>query len=98
MARVETSPLTQELIKHRLAWLRKEWEAVPGYAQQWLAWDEETKLDFVLEAGIREDYLAGARDWARRGILKPAQLAELREIEAIASANRPLLEPLLAED
>ena len=98
MARVETSPLTQERIQHRLAWLRAEWSSVPGYVKAWDSWTEDEKLDFVLEAGIREDYLAGALDWAQRGLLKPAQLAELREIEAIACANRPLLEPLLAED
>lgn len=98
MARLDPFAITAERIEGTLRYLRREWSSVPEYVKAWEGWSEDEKLSFVLEAGIREDYLAQACEWARRGLLSTDQLKELRKIESIACANRSLLEPLLAED
>jgi hypothetical protein len=90
--------VTPGRISGTLEWLRTEWgERVPQYVRAWEHWDEDEKLSFVVEAGIREDYLHQAQKWARDGLLSKEELSELRCIEESVERNRPLLQPLLDE-
>ncbi|MGH2610182.1 MAG: hypothetical protein ACRDHF_13965 [Tepidiformaceae bacterium] len=85
-------------IAHVLQYLQREWSQVPDYVRQWPSWDEDKKLDFVLEWDIREDSLAMLRAWAANGDLSPSEAACHREIEELVTTNRPLIQPLLDED
>jgi hypothetical protein len=99
LASVDRFAVTAARIAGTLTWLRDEWEnRVPQYVRDWANWDEDEKLSFVVEAGIREDYLHQAQRWAADGLLSTAQLSELRCIEEIAETSRKLLQPLLDED
>lgn len=99
MVSADPFAVTPERIRFSLRWLRDEWDTrVPEYVAAWDSWEEDEKLSFVVEAGIREDSLHSAQGWANQGLLSPDQLAELRCIEEIADKNRKLLQPLLDED
>lgn len=99
MASADPFAVTPERIRHSLRWLRDEWETrVPAYVAAWDSWDEDEKLVFVCEAGIREDSLHSAQKWAKHALLSKEEMAELRCIEEIAERNRKLLQPLLDED
>lgn len=85
-------------IEHALTYLRSEWTKVPQYVQDWPTWDEDAKLDFVLEWPMREDQLAMLRSWSAHGDLNADEADCLTEIEHLVAKNRPLLQPLLDED
>ncbi|MEX0783238.1 MAG: hypothetical protein WD557_11350 [Dehalococcoidia bacterium] len=71
---------------------------MPEYVRHWPSWDEDKKLDFVLEWPIREDSLAMLRAWAANGDLGPSEVVCHQDIEELVAKNRPLLQPLLDED
>jgi len=78
-----------------LAYLTREWEALPALAAEWPGWQEEDRLDFCLEWPIREDRLAELTEWAEQGALSPQQESRYRRLLALIATYRPLLEELL---
>ena len=96
MAQMTSLP-THERIELMLAYLGREWNDVPRYIVEWDTWDEDEKLDFVLEWPMWEDALTSLKRWADAGLLAPSEQEEYEDILCTVAKQRPLLAPLLAE-
>jgi hypothetical protein len=92
-----THPATNESIEHELDYARREWESVPVYLRAWADWDEDERLDFVLEWAIRESSLTVLRAWAANGLLSEQQQERYDDVLCTVAKHRPLIGPLLAE-
>ena len=92
-----TPPVTSERIEHELGYARREWGAIPSYVAAWEQWDEDERLDFVIEWPIRESALTLLRGWASQGLLTLDQRREYEDILCTVAKYRPLLAPLLAD-
>jgi hypothetical protein len=92
-----THAATNQRIEHELDYARREWESVPEYLAAWTNWDEDERLDFVLEWAIRESSLTLLREWAANGLLSRQQQERYEDLLCTVAKHRPLIGPLLAE-
>ena len=82
---------------HYLDYLLGEWAAIPDLAAEWTAWDEDDRLDFVLEWPIREDRLLQLQAWDATDLLTAEQRRRYAALQRLIQRHRPTLERLLAE-
>lgn len=80
-----------------LDYLETEWAAVPSVSASWASYDEDDRLDFQLEWGIREDRLGLLEEMASAAKLTPHQNHRLTELLALIARNRSIVERLFDE-
>jgi hypothetical protein len=98
MAQVAEQAQLRTKVDHYLDYLTAEWVAIPDLAAEWAEWDEDDRLDFVLEWPIREDrLLLQLRQWNATGLLTPQQRQRYAALQRLIRRQRPTLERLLAE-
>ena len=88
----------RERIDPYLDYLFREWEDIPGLAEEWVEWEDHDRLDFVAEWPIREDHFYQLQQWAAQGMFTPEQQARYDELLQLIARHRPLLDRLLNED
>ena len=69
---------------------------MPRYVAAWATMDGAERTLFRADWDVVCDQLDRVRGWARQGHLSEAQATGLREIEALVTANAPLIDELLA--
>jgi hypothetical protein len=97
VAQVANAAELRARVDRYLDYLQREWEGIPSLAAEWNTWDEDSRLDFVLEWPIREDRLHQLHEWAEQGVLAPAQRARYDDLQRLLARYRPTVEKLLAE-
>ena len=85
----------RERVDGFLDYLFQQWANVPEQAADWNEWDEDSKVDFILDWPICEDRLQQLRRYADEGMLMPEQTAQYRKLLRLVSRNRPVLERML---
>lgn len=91
---------TQELaswIDDYLDYLLRAWRGIPALADEWVEWDEHSRLVLELDWPIVEDRLQQLAGWAERGLLDADQRARYEALLTLVAQQRPTLERLLAE-
>ncbi len=88
---------TQTRITRFLEYLIREWQNLPNVAQQWNTWEEDERLDFVLEWPLRTDRLQEIETYDKQGLLTPAQSERYKTLQSLIAAYSPLLKQLLAD-
>jgi hypothetical protein len=78
-----------------IAYLIREWQAIPEVAAAWDQFEEPDRLDFVLEWPIKEDRLQMLRRWAKTEAMTPDQCGRFAELLEIVDRQKPLLQQLL---
>jgi hypothetical protein len=97
-SKLATAPLTTtQRADTYLAYLATEWASVPQVADSWDAWDEDERLNFQLEWGIREDRLGVLEEMARTGALTSLQCERLADLQRLIAHNQQTIERLFAE-
>ena len=97
MAQVARTDRVEERINSYLAYLERKWRRVPDLARMWNDWDDDERLDFVVEWPIREDRLGQLQQWAAKGALTPGQHERYDGVLTLVAEYRPTMERLLAE-
>ncbi len=67
MASVAQHLETAAWVDRSLDLLTSEWTAIPEVAAAWTEWNDEDRLDVVLEWPLREDRLRPLREWNAEG-------------------------------
>ena len=86
----------KQRVEKYLDYLEREWARVPQIAAEWAGWDEDDRLEFQVEWGIRDDRLADLGRFTRIGLLLPDQEARFDRLQELIARNRPRLEHLFA--
>lgn len=97
MASVVRNPRTETWIDRSLDLLTSEWAAIPELAGRWTAWDEEDRLDFVLEWPLREDRLRLLRQWHAEGRLTETQRRRYDALQALVQQHQETLASLVSD-
>lgn len=97
MATVARKLDLQARVDRYLEYLVREWQSVPGVAQEWTDWSADEQLEFVLEWPIREDRLGQLRQYAEQGLLTPPQRERYEQLLELVAQHRPTVEALLRE-
>ncbi|MBA2596717.1 MAG: hypothetical protein H0V00_08860 [Chloroflexia bacterium] len=85
-------------IDKSLDYLMSNWDDIPEIAADWDNWDEDDRLDFVLEWPLREDRLHQLQRWQIDGNLSASQLQRFAELEELIERNTPTLGHLLEDE
>ena len=78
-----------------LDFLLQEWRNVSCVALEWDTWDQEARLDYLVEWPITESYGEVLQDAATGGRLTPAQSARYQELLVLMRESRSTIEDLL---
>lgn len=78
-----------------LDYLEREWRRLPAIARAWSTWDDDERLDFVVEWPIREDRLQQLQQWSNRGAFTRTQHDRHDDLVRLVEEYRPLLRDLL---
>ena len=97
MASVAAQTPTETWVAHSLAYLAREWAAIPRISGEWEDWDEADRLDFVLEWPLREDRLLQLRRCSAEGRLTESQDQRFQELETLVQRHQSALARLLVD-
>ena len=97
MAQVAQDLELRQRIEHSLAYLLREWAGLPDLAAEWDEWDEDSKLDFVIDWGVPADRLHQLRQWAEQDLLTLEQWAQYDQLMALVAKHQPILDELLKD-
>jgi hypothetical protein len=97
MAQVAPQTQSEAWVDRSLDYLEQAWEAVPKVAAAWDDWDEEDRLDFVLEWPLREDRLIHLGHLSDEGRLSAPQRQRHAAIQVLVQRHRSMLARLLAD-
>ena len=84
-------------IEHAHFYSVSEWGATLEVFAEWDDWEENCRLDFVVELPLREDQLHKLPGWRTDGLLTSIQTERFRQLEELIDRNRPALERLLED-
>lgn len=97
MAALARDQRTEERIDAFLAYCMREWEAILEVADEWADWSDLERLEFRTEWPIRTDRLEQLRQYAKQGLLSPAQRVRFDGLLRLEARHRRRLEGLLAD-
>ena len=98
MAEVVREADVADRIEHALGFLTREWEDLPEVAAAWDTWDEDERLSFVMNWGVRSDRLAQLEGWAAQDRLTPAPRARYDALLTLVERHRDVLAALLKDE
>lgn len=84
----------------RIDWLldrsMRTWRSVSQDAEEFSAWSDPEKSDYLLEWDVEEDRLGQLEQLAWQGVLTVEQRKRYDELQSLVSEYRPLLEEMRA--
>lgn len=95
MAQVAHDPKLQGYIEDYLDYLTKTWRGIPLDAREWDEWDEDSRLDYVLDWGVPADRLHSMREWAAEGLLTEGQMVRFRALLELVARYQYLVDAML---
>ena len=95
MAQVIHAHESSPIIDHVLERLLTFWRTVPEQATEWPEWDEDSRLDFILEWPIMRGAYWRMMATANAGVLNESQQSKWQELTQLIETHRATVEWML---
>ncbi len=73
------------------------WRTVPEQAAEWMEWDEDSKLDMIIEWPIDRERLRRVVHAAEAGQLNVEQCRSWQEVQQLIARHRTTVEEMLGQ-
>ena len=95
MAQVAPKHRPARLVDKDLHNLLGFWRTVPEFAAEWPEWDEDSRLDFILQWPIERETLQRVTDAVAAGHLNEHQQCKWLELSRLIEIHRATVEQML---